>query len=558
MSLAIDECIQSNISEVRYAALETLQKSPCSMYDYSSLLMIWQKPSLDDYSQIHIYKALARCPTETLPSTVMHKLLLQNVTQVTSYIWSHLTNFKDQTWTGEILSDARLSNKFTKEKLKFSRNFRKDIILSNKTFTVEFDVIFSGEGIKPQYSALRVTTDDFKPHNIFEMEMREKNEVPSSSYGYNTYYDYDYSSDSSESIAKYRACKVTMFDFVIHEKNYDMNKKYSIWSFDEIYGYAFMFGYRIIAKVSIEYLYQFFSRMSSENYQKVFDVQLQYPTSMGVPIKMKMNMTTGSHEGTLLLSYAKKIDAELSLDATHAEIGCKLEGGVEFLPKIKASADDGKLQLHFSLPEEKTSLFNIDYGTYTFENDYKYPKYFSNETEFTSLCIPAIQEFTGFTFCLDYFPRIRYWPIYTFRYGLSYQRDAGVQGIEVTYNSKDRDNLLEVSVETPGSPSSTWSVSKYELAQFVNINITTPFFKLNGSGVSREDALYLKESGQGLNISGTFQYRGDVAPFILISKFILNFQNDISIQLWIIIYTFLELAFIFIYLMHNKKNSIHW
>ena len=522
-SLAIDECVQSNISEVSYAAIEALRRSPCDQFDYSALLIYWQNPSLDNYTQVMVYKALARCPSQMLTATILQKLLIEDVTQVTSYIWSHVSNFEEESWTSEILNDARLRSKYAKEKLKFSRHFRKDFVISNKTFHLEIDSILSGYNPSPQYISFRISTKEFEPRDIFEFERREKNVTRRASSGY-----YGYSNEESGVGEKYETktyylTNVRLFGFTMYDKEISKDAS-SFYTLDEIYMSAISIGYRIASKLTIEYLYQYFSRISSASYFKKFDIQLRYPTSIGMPINLKFNMTHGSHEGTVLLSYAKNFDAQLSLDATHAQIGSRMQATYEFLPRLKADLSGKKIKLRFGLPEAKTQLLNFDYAAYTFENDYLSPKFYDNETSATNMCIPGLLDATGFTICLDYYPRTRYWPIYVFNYGISYLRDPKLEGIDISYNSNSRNNMQELSVETPGSPSNTWRITKYELGQFLSVNLTTPFFVMNGSGIYRDDVIFFRESGQAVNMSGLFNYKNsqkEAVPFLLISKFFL-------------------------------------
>jgi len=514
LSTALDTCVRSNISEETYNALEAISRAPCSLYNYNDLLKVWLDPKLDCFTQIIMFKTLARCPTPEFKSSVTNKLLQEEVTHVTSYIFSYLQNYNEP-WTNAASRESRFSTKYRTENMKFSRYFRKDFVISNKTFTIHADIFFSGLSPVPQYKSFMVTSNDVHPNNIFDVVWRQKNVTKK---------NYDTPDETDTVTSTYNVCTLKIFGYTFYDRERNVRSKYNYWSANDIYSGIISVGYRIVAKMSIEYLYQYFSRISDVSYAKAFDVKLRYPTSMGLPIKVQMNMTTGSHEGTLLLSYAKNIDVKLSLDATHTEIGCKLSAKCEFFPKIKASFESKNVQFKFNLPKERNELFNIEYASYTFEDEKLTPKFFENETSLNSLCIPKLRETTGFNVCFDYYPRMRYWPIYIMKYGVSYTRDADLEGMTIRYKYNDRLNLDEVALETVGSPSSTWKLTKYRMAQFVNIDIVSPYFSLNGSGTYKDDVLFFREMGQAVNISGLFRFDGKEAPFQLISE--MGFEPD--------------------------------
>lgn len=520
-SNSIEKCVRSTEPEERYAALEALLKSPCGSHQYESLIPMFKDNTLDNVTQILLYRTLIRCIPNTFKEEVYNKLLHQPVTHATSYIWTHIVNFQSELNMESTASESRFTGKFHPHHLLMSRNYRKDFVISNKTFTKEKDIIFSGHSARPKYIALRISSKDFSPNDIFELVIREKKET-SNSWVFGGTHKKPEQVEKNETFVQVRA---SIFGYQTYFKERSLDKKISFWTVDELYSSGFTFVYKIFRKMTIEYLYQFFTRLGSVSYLKGLDILLKYPTSMGMPINIKMNVTKGSHEGTLLLAYAKKLEAQLSLDATHAKIGSRATALFEFLPRINASANRREVMLQFGLPEKRNKLVNIEYSAHTFEDDEIYPNYFENETIAESACIPGLQEFTGFGFCLDYAPRIRYWPVYFLKYGLTYVRNDSLKGVDVIYRSSSRNNLKDISVKSAGSDT-TWRIMLYDLAQFVNINLTTPYFSMNGSGIYREDVLFFKEPGQAVNISGLFRYNGEEAPFVLTIDLITEDGNE--------------------------------
>ena len=131
----------------------------------------------DSELRINAYLALMQCPTEFLISTIRRVLESEEVNQVGSFIWTHLTNlmetsspFKQQARL--ILEDTRLQKEFDLDKRKFSRNIEKSVFseMLNTGGSMESNLIWSTKSFVPRSASVNLTVDIFgQAINLIEM-----------------------------------------------------------------------------------------------------------------------------------------------------------------------------------------------------------------------------------------------------------------------------------------------------------------------------------------------------------------------------------------------------
>lgn len=131
----------------------------------------------DSEIRIAAYKTLMECPSEEVLRKVKTTLNNEEVNQVGSYVWSHLTNLMESADPHKqairtILEDETLQKEFDMDKRKFSRNYEGSLFIEklNTGATVEGDMIWSSKSFIPRSAMLNLTVDLFgSAINLFEI-----------------------------------------------------------------------------------------------------------------------------------------------------------------------------------------------------------------------------------------------------------------------------------------------------------------------------------------------------------------------------------------------------
>lgn len=490
-------CLSTNSSDVKYAALAALRNSPCDKYDYIALLDLANNNRMDSYMDIMMYLTLIRCPTTNLTQFLRDKLTKNDVTQETSFIWTHLSNMKES-FANLIVSDSPLRLKYASPVLKFSRNFRKNFEVMNKTFYVETNIIFTDYSLKPKYVSVKLSAEDMTV-DLIDLEYRERNRT---SCGVTTYCVTNIKvkgnlmySDESESGA-------STFDF----------------NFVSLYLIALSFGFQIFSMFSFSYLKILFDSYTPIDFVSR-EILLQYPTSIGMPFHIKLNKTMGTlSERKTLPSYtSKQMDIQMLIDATYTNVGTKIQTTWDVLPALNVTKTDKALEFVVELPENKNKIFDFNMGLYNIENNRISPRYYKSQSNLESACLPLLKNIIGSTLCWEYCPQTRWWPVSKLQYRLVSSRDNDIRGHNLTIIDDDNNeiNTGGVYYRELGNSVQKWHFAWSILAKFVSFKFLTPHFSLNGEGTFSTQVLYLEESGQAMNITGILSSKNEVSPFTL-------------------------------------------
>ncbi|XP_015599666.1 uncharacterized protein LOC107269849 [Cephus cinctus] len=167
--------------EVRLAAIEAHRRLPsCQLTRDRYFLDYYRNYTLDTELRIASYMQVMRCPDYNVVKTIKHTLKEEEVNQVGSFVWSHLTNLLNSASPTRVeiqslLTDRDLGTKFNSDMRKFSRNY------DNSFFSDEFDfganyqgnLIFSPKSYIPRTAVLNATVDLFgESVNLFEIAVR--------------------------------------------------------------------------------------------------------------------------------------------------------------------------------------------------------------------------------------------------------------------------------------------------------------------------------------------------------------------------------------------------
>lgn len=131
----------------------------------------------DSELRIAAYLALMQCPSKSILSTFQYALEKEEVNQVGSFIWSHLTNLMESSSPlkqdiRSILENEYLKKEFDMDKRKFSRNYEGSFFLEkiNTGASVESNLIWSSKSFIPRSLMANLTVDLFgRSVNILEI-----------------------------------------------------------------------------------------------------------------------------------------------------------------------------------------------------------------------------------------------------------------------------------------------------------------------------------------------------------------------------------------------------
>lgn len=141
------------------------------------LLSVFVDAEEDSEIRIAAYKSLMECPTEYLISKVKGMLAKEEVNQVGSYVWSHLTNLMEtanphKQAIRSVLEDETLQKEFNLDNRKYSRNYEKSLFIEkiNTGAVAEGDLIWSSKSFIPRSAMANLTVDLFgNSINLFEI-----------------------------------------------------------------------------------------------------------------------------------------------------------------------------------------------------------------------------------------------------------------------------------------------------------------------------------------------------------------------------------------------------
>uniref|UniRef100_A0A182J4N7 Vitellogenin domain-containing protein n=1 Tax=Anopheles atroparvus TaxID=41427 RepID=A0A182J4N7_ANOAO len=167
--------------EVRVEAVNVFRRHDCHRTkDY--FLKVYGTFQLDGEVRIAAYLQAMRCPDYLSVKLIKHVLKTEEVNQVGSFVWSHLTNLADSASPVRVeaqglLAENDLGKKFRLDVRKFSRNYEQTLFFDEYNFglTVDSNLIFSTESYLPRTVRLNLTTDLFgESINFLELNIRSE------------------------------------------------------------------------------------------------------------------------------------------------------------------------------------------------------------------------------------------------------------------------------------------------------------------------------------------------------------------------------------------------
>ncbi|XP_052061384.1 apolipophorins-like [Mytilus californianus] len=174
----VNACIQkkTNEMEIRVAAVEAYRRMSCGA-DRNNLMILYRDDSEDSELRITAYIQMMKCPTDNILSQIKETLANEEVNQVGSFVWTHLTNLMETSLVHKqniqrILEDEVLKKEFDLDKRKFSRNYEWSYFSErmNAGAGLESNLVWSQKSFVPRSAMVNLTVDLFGHSvNLFEL-----------------------------------------------------------------------------------------------------------------------------------------------------------------------------------------------------------------------------------------------------------------------------------------------------------------------------------------------------------------------------------------------------
>ncbi|XP_066586148.1 uncharacterized protein Apoltp [Prorops nasuta] len=167
--------------EMRVAAIDAHRRLPsCERTRDEVFSKIYRNFTLDSELRIASYLQVMHCPDYNIIKTIKATLRNEEVNQVGSFVWSHLTNLYSSASPTRVeiqslLTDRDIGLKFNNDIRKFSRNYDSSFFSEEYNFGAnsQTNLIFSQKSYIPRTVNLNVTIDLFgESVNLFEVSTR--------------------------------------------------------------------------------------------------------------------------------------------------------------------------------------------------------------------------------------------------------------------------------------------------------------------------------------------------------------------------------------------------
>lgn len=165
--------------EIRLETIGIHRRLDCqSTQDY--FMDNYKNMTMNTEIRIASYVQVMRCPDYQSIQQIKQVLQEEEVNQVGSYVWSHLTNLakaSSPVWVEAqgLLIDGDLGQKYNMDRRKFSRNYEHSMFFDEYNFGVNSDsnVIFSTDSYLPRSVNFNFTVDLFgESVNLLELSAR--------------------------------------------------------------------------------------------------------------------------------------------------------------------------------------------------------------------------------------------------------------------------------------------------------------------------------------------------------------------------------------------------
>jgi len=165
----ISRCVNNKDAQmsVRIAAISAYRRLSCDI-SREELLKLFENREADAELRINAYLMVMQCVNSNVIERVRTVLQGEEVNQVGSFVWTHLTNLAESASPmkdkiSELIEDPDLLRQFDLDKRKFSRNIELSTFneLLNIGATVDSNLIWSPASYVPRSASVNLTLDVF-------------------------------------------------------------------------------------------------------------------------------------------------------------------------------------------------------------------------------------------------------------------------------------------------------------------------------------------------------------------------------------------------------------
>lgn len=449
------------IEDVKIQIVEVFRKTDCDR-TREFFVDIYQNFTQTVELRVASYLQLMKCPTYKTIKNIRDFLPKEQVNQVASFVWSHLTNLAKTSSPQKIemqglLADSGADVKPSFDFRKFSKNYEYSLFFEEYNFGVsgESNVIFGTESFLPRFVQFNGTINLFgnslNPLE-FALRIRGMEKYIESIFGLNGPLNleklldkfgfifeklknmFNVEDDVIETILRSRrSADDNLIDGIAYQPKYDFNKPIGYFE-HKIFGNDVNF-YRfesfnelsdIIKKiVPIEQMKGIFSRKEEILMQSgtLIDVSYTVPLISGFPLVLSAfgaysldlryfasidNLSPQSVNfiGKMKPALSMELSTKMQIDMFHATTDVRVKSNIysNYAVETELKLDNGeKLTLNMKLPQDRNDIFSVQTKLMSNIEDEDTILYgITNRYKNSTCSWPSVNEKLGLKVCVDY------------------------------------------------------------------------------------------------------------------------------------------------------------
>ncbi|CAH1773813.1 unnamed protein product [Owenia fusiformis] len=544
-----------NSMDIRVAAIDAFRRMDCSE-GRTELMNLFKNTEEDSELRIGAYLAVIQCPTVDIIEEVKTVLESEEINQVGSFVWTHLTNLMETSDPQKqniraILEDATLKKEFDMDKRKFSRNIELSFFseMLNTGAKADSNLIWSTKSWIPRSAMLNMTVDLFGTQmNLLEIGGRVEgmDYLLESLFGNNGYFP-----EMADNIRSKRSARDGMLNRFKQSFQLEDASEPKASMFMRIFGNEMAFMDMTNYKGAMgDFNFLDILIKLAENHKVDFtksvvfmDVHYKIPTIIGMPLGLDINGTAtvdmkigGKMDLRQLGSSPRSVDIDGYMQpSTAVEISSAMymdcgvaKTGVASVSTMHSSADvEGTISLKngevfvtkFNMPKDKIDILSVDNKFFVFRKSIPVEQKMAEQKVEASKCTgDMIAKVTGLELCG----------------ALSYTSTAPITGpssVKVSLNKRDTHtgyeftttfmakkeskagkravtNIASVAFNTPGSKVDREMSVNFQLnrgEKTINLDMTSPWKKVSAKG-SIDVAKILKKASTSIVIDNKQEY----------------------------------------------------
>ncbi|KAK3089687.1 hypothetical protein FSP39_005602 [Pinctada imbricata] len=396
---------KQNPTEIRVAAVEAYRKMSCGA-DRNNLMALYRNNNEDSEIRVMAYLQVMKCPSDNVIQQVKDTLQAEEVNQVGSFVWTHLTNLMETSSPLKqslkaILEDHDLPKKFDLDQRKFSRNYDWSYFSEsmNAGGSIESNLVWSTESFLPRSGMANLTVDMFgRSVNLLEVggRMEGLDYLLESYFGPSGSLNDGTISPGQNNHGDLKMKKLNKIDDAFNKKVQELKGAMYIRVFGNEIIYQNLDGQSNKPNGKGFNILEMFMELKKDHdisYTKssmFLDSSVIVPTVIGLPLNLTINGTATVNfnakgkmdlgkpskviliEGELAPSGAVEFSTVMSVDAFVTKSGMKmtstLHTSTAFSGKVEIKEKDD-ITLQFNVPQQKSEILSVQSSFFTIHKD---------------------------------------------------------------------------------------------------------------------------------------------------------------------------------------------